>query len=347
MIQVDVKKRPTLADVAKAAGVSKMTASRALRRAGDVSKASTELVIQAAKDIGYVGNHLAMSLSGQRSNLIGVIVPSVEDTASGEVMAGIADGLEHSAMQPMFGVTGYDQTKEYDVVRNMLSWMPAGLIVTGIDQADDTQRLLKNADIPIVQIMDTDGIAIDACVGFSHIKAGEAMADALLAAGRKTFGYIGCGLTQDTCASKRLGGFKKALAKKGLRITGIETSDKAPTISAGRRLTARVLARTPEVDCIYYSNDDLAAGGAFHCLSEGISVPERLTLAGFDGLELLNNLPFPVVTSLTRRRQIGQDAVDIILAAKGAAVNRARQVIEHKPKFFLRDEQTRPNPLER
>ncbi len=330
-----VKKRVTLKDVATVAGVSKMTASRALRGASDVSKSNVDKVRQAAKDIGYIGNHLALSLSSQRSNLIGVIVPSVANIVFAEVLAGIAEAIENSGMQPVFGVTDYDATKEYDAVRNMLSWNPAGLIVTGLDQPEDTRRLLLNADIPIVQIMDTDGDPVDVCVGFSHVRAGEAMAEALLATGRKRFGYVGCGLVQDTRANKRLGGFKRALAKRKLGVIGIETSEEHSTLAAGRRLTAQVLKKIPELDCIYYSNDDLAAGGAFHCISEGIAVPEQLMLAGFNGLDLVKSLPVRIATSLTSRRDIGIEAVNVILRRQREGSDTKNRCFDHPPHIDL------------
>jgi LacI family transcriptional regulator, gluconate utilization system Gnt-I transcriptional repressor len=312
---LDTRKRTTLADVAKAAGVSKMTASRALRGAGDVSKSSVERVMKSAKEIGYMGNHLAMSLSNQRSNLIGVVVPSLTNIVFAEVLSGIAEGIDGSGMQPVFGVTDYNPDKEYDAIRNMLSWNPAGLIVTGLDQPDDTRRLLQNANIPVVQIMDVDGTPVDACVGLSHAAAGEAMAHALIEIGRKNFGYVGCDLDRDTRAQKRFSGFKAALSKCGLPQPKTRLADGPSTVMAGRELTAQILTEHPDLDCIYYSNDDLAAGGAFHCIANGISVPEKLVLAGFNGLDLIESLPTKIATSKTPRRQIGLIAARIILDA--------------------------------
>ena len=314
---MDEKPRATLADVAAAAGVSKMTASRALRGARDVSSANIEKVRQAAKIVGYVGNHLASALSGQRSNLIGVVVPSLTNIVFAEVLAGIAAGIGGSRMQPVFGVTDYNLDTEYDIIRNMLSWSPAGLIVTGLDQADNTKDLLKTADIPIVQIMDTDGTPGDACVGFSHRAAGAAMADALIGLGRRRIGYVGCNLTKDTRARKRLDGFKSTLADRGHTLALEIIHDMPSAIAEGRALTARALTEKPDLDAIFYSNDDLAAGAAFHCLSHGIDAPGSLQLAGFNGLDLVESLPVSILTSKTPRRQIGENAARHIVDASG------------------------------
>ncbi len=314
-----IKQSITLADVATKAGVSKMTASRALRGTGDVSKANVELVRRAARDLGYVGNHLATSLSSQRSVLVGVVVPSLTNIVFAEVLSGIANALEGSGKQAVFGVSDYDPDTEYDVIRNMLSWRPAGLIVTGLEQSADTLKLLRNAEVPVVQIMDLDGDAVDACVGISHAEAGHTMASALLAEGRKRIAYIGCGLERDTRAAKRFRGFKNALIDEGIGLAGERIETGPSTIAVGRALTAQLLADQPDLDCIYYSNDDLAAGGLFHCLSANIDVPGTLRLAGFNGLDLVDSLPKGVATTRTPRREIGIAAARIILDVENGA----------------------------
>lgn len=321
------RKRATLADVAAAAGVSKMTASRALRGAGDVSRSSIDKVRNAAREIGYVGNHLALSLASRRSNLIGVVVPGLGNIVFAEALSGIAEEIGGSGFQPVFGTTEYDPDREYEVIRNMLSWNPAGLIVTGLDQPDATRRLLRDADIPVVQIMDLDGDPVDACVGLSHHAAGAAMAEALVRAGKTRFGYVGCGLERDTRARKRLSGFTEALARHGLGLAARKTADGPSTTAAGRALTGSLLAEDPDLDCIYYSNDDVAAGGAYHCMAQGISVPDQLLLAGFNGLEFTESLPVPIATTVTPRREIGLSAARIILDAnRGDRVTRGKRI---------------------
>lgn len=330
-----VMKRPTLADVAALAGVSKMTASRALRQAKDVSKANIERVGQAAAQIGYVGNPLATSMSSQRSNLVGVVVPSLTNIVFAEVLSGIADGLEGSGLQPVFGVTDYRQDKEYDILRNMLSWRPAGLIVTGLDQPETTRQLLLQADLPIVQIMDLDGDAIDGCVGLSHVEAGAAMAKALVGSGRRRFGYVGCALNKDTRAAKRLQGFISGLEQAGLTLVGSQTSDAPSSVQTGRSITGQLLRDCDGLDCIYFSNDDMAAGGLFHCIAQGISVPDTVALAGFNGLDIVKALPTSIATSHTPRRQIGETAVLHIIAAVKANRLSVETVTEFTPEIDL------------
>lgn len=310
-----------------------MTASRALRGAADVSEANVEKVRKAAKEIGYVGNHLAGALSSKRSNLIGTVIPSLTNIVFAEVLSGISEGIEGSGLQPVFGITDYDPEKEYEVIRNMLSWNPAGLIVTGVDQPPDTRRLLASTDIPIVQIMDSDGDAVDASVGFSHITAGTEMAKTLIAQGRRNFGFIGSNLAKDTRAQKRFAGFEQALTNAGLGFVAQEKTIAPSTIQTGMDLTSKILSQHAELDCIYYSNDDLATGGAYHALSAGIDVPNRVKLVGFNGLELTQNLPVEVTSTLTPRLEIGRKAAAIILASLAKGTDPIDRHISFTPKI--------------
>ena len=289
-----------------------MTASRALRGARDVSPDSVAKVQAAAGELGYVGNHLASALSGQRSDLVGVVVPSLTNIIFAEVLSGIAEGLEGSGLQPVFGVTEYNLEKETSIIRNMLSWFPAGLIVTGLDQAPEARRLLTRASVPVVQIMDLDGAPVDRCVGLSHGQAGAALAQSLLARGCRRIGFAGASLDRDTRAAKRLAGFRKALSDAGIGLAAEQVVEGPTTVALGVSLTERMLAEHPGLDCIHFSNDDLAAGGAFHCLRQGISVPDQLVLAGFNGLDLLDSLPVQVTSCRTPRREIGRVAAQMV-----------------------------------
>ncbi|MBB3312440.1 LacI family gluconate utilization system Gnt-I transcriptional repressor [Rhizobium sp. BK196] len=311
-------RKSTLEEVAAAAGVSKMTVSRALRGAPDVSPETRQRVLKATEQLGYVGNQLALSLSSQRTNLVAVVVPSMSNIVFPEVLAGISTGLEGSGMQAVFGLSDYDTRKERDVIRDMLSWRPSAIIVTGLDQPEDTVKMLKSAEIPIIQIMDLDGTPIDFNVGLSHGKAGEEMARALIAAGRKRFGYIGSVLERDLRAAKRKAGFERVLLEHRLTFIGQRLGDTLSSVGLGKYLTHELLRAEPNLDCIYYSNDDMAVGGAFAGMEA--SRTDDILMAGFNGLELAAALPVRIATSKSPRRMIGEVAARL---ARGSMVTDA------------------------
>ena len=324
-------RKPTLEEVAIEAGVSKMTASRALRGSADVSKETRERVIEAATRMSYVGNRLALSLSSQRTNLVAVVVPSMSNIVFPEVLAGISAGLDGSGMQAVFGISDYDVAKERDIIRDMLSWQPCAIIVTGLDQPEETVKLLQHANIPVIQLMDLDGTPIDLNVGLSHGGAGEDMARALVGAGRRRFGYVGSALEKDLRAGKRKAGFERVLHSYGLHFVNQSVDDAFSSISLGKRLTIAMLAAVPDLDCIYYSNDDMASGGLFACMELGVAVPEKILIAGFNGLDLVNSLPAPIATSRSPRRAMGEIAAQLVRQAVAGAQDARQKTVVFKP----------------
>ncbi|MCG7494093.1 LacI family DNA-binding transcriptional regulator [Thalassobius sp. Cn5-15] len=310
----DTKSRPlTLRDVSEASGVSEMTVSRVLRNRSDVSQATREKVLAAAKQLGYVPNKIAGALASQRVNLVGVIIPSMSNMVFPEVMTGISRVLEDTDLQPVVGITDYLPEKEEKVLFEMLSWRPSGVIIAGLEHSDASRAMLRAAGIPVVEIMDVDGDAIDAAVGISHRRAGQQLGEAILAAGYKRIGFMGTKMPLDHRARKRFEGMTQALAKGGVEVADQEFYSGGSALAKGREMTAAMLERTPDLDFLAYSNDMIGAGGLLYLMEQGIDVPGQIGLAGFNGVELLQGLPKQLATMDACRAEIGQKAAEIIV----------------------------------
>ena len=302
----------TLRDVSEASGVSEMTVSRVLRNRGDVSQGTRDRVLTAARRLGYVPNKIAGALASQRVNLVAVIIPSLANMVFPEVLSGISDGLEDTGLQPVVGVTNYSPEREEAVLYEMLSWRPSGVILAGLEHSDAARAMLRNAGIPIVEIMDVDGDPVDAAVGISHARAGRKMAAAIVAAGYRRIGALGTMLPHDHRARKRMAGFQAVLEEAGLGFVDHEHYSGSSALLKGREMTEAILGRNPDLDFLYYSNDMIGAGGLLWCLERGLDVPGAIGLAGFNGVELLDGLPRRLATMDACRREIGQVAADIV-----------------------------------
>ncbi len=324
-------RRPlTLRDVSEASGVSEMTVSRVLRGKGDVSEATRARVQQAAKRLGYVPNKIAGSLASSRVNLVAVIIPSLGNMVFPEVLSGISETLADTPLQPVVGVTDYLPEKEEKVLFEMLSWRPAGIIIAGLEHSDASRAMLAQAGIPVVEIMDVDGDPIDACVGISHRRAGRLMAEEIIAAGYKRIGFLGTKMPLDHRARKRFEGFTQTLGKAGIEIADQEFYSGGSALAKGREMTAAILARTPDLDFLYYSNDMIGAGGLLYLLEKGVTIPGQIGLAGFNGVELLDGLPRRLATMDACRREVGIRAARIIMARQ-ADPDALGEVIELSP----------------
>lgn len=323
----------TLRDVSEASGVSEMTVSRVLRGLGDVSSATRARVQEAAARLGYVPNRIAGSLASNRVSLVAVIIPSLGNMVFPEVLLGISERLRDTGLQPVVGVTDYLPAREETVLFEMLSWRPSGVIVAGLEHSDASRAMLARAGVPVVEIMDVDGPAIDAVVGISHERAGRLAAEAILGAGYRRIGFLGTKMPLDHRARKRHEGFRAALAEAGIGIADEVFYEGGSALLKGREMTEAILARTPDLDFLYYSNDLIGAGGLLWLLERGVDIPGQVGLAGFNGVELLDGLPRRLATTDACRREIGVRAAAIIAGRQADPAPPGGERIELTPTF--------------
>lgn len=305
--------RPTLSDVADLAGVGSITVSRALRDPSRVSSELRERIDAAVKKLGYVLNPNARALASVRSDVIGVLIPSMTNNVFADVVRGIHDGLGGSPMQIQFGNTHYSTEEEERLLTVFLSQHPSALIVSGIDQSPGARRLLDNAGCPVVQIMEVGDDPVDMMIGFSHFDGGKAVARHLIETGRKRIAFLGARM--DPRSNRRLAGYSAAMAEAGLFDERLVTTTRRPSsVTIGSELFAEALSRVSDLDGVVCNNDDLALGVLFACHRDAIDVPGRVGIAGFNDHEMMG-ATYPPITSLrTPRYEIGRRAVTMALA---------------------------------
>ncbi len=306
--------RPTIADVAARAGVSSITVSRALRDAERVSPELRRQIEEAVRALDYMPDQNARALASARTDIIGVIIPSLTNNVFADVLRGIYDSIDQTPHQVQLGNSRYSPIEEERLLGIFLSQRPAALIVAGVDQTARGRALLKSAGCPVVQIMDLSESPIDMMVGFSHKAAGSLITRHLIAAGYRRIGFLGARM--DPRTQRRLEGYRAALVDADLydpqRIT---TTPAASSVSLGRDLLRDLLARMPDTDAVFCNNDDLAVGALFECQRASLAVPETIGIAGFNDLEMME-AAYPSLTSVrTPRYEIGERAVQMARAA--------------------------------
>jgi len=309
-----MKHRLTLRDIAEAGNVSEMTVSRALRGAHDVSIETRERINRIAFEMGYVPNKIAGALASKRVDLVGVIVPSVRSYIFSEVLDGISKALAETKLRPVFGMTDYDPAEETQVIKDMLSWRPSGLIVAGLEHSAEAKTILRATDVPVVEMMDIDGEPIHTAVGISNQKAAYNMGQTILAKGHKEIAFIGTKMDHDYRATKRLQGFKRALAEASTTLNSIKLYSEGSSVSKGREIAKQLLTENPKIDCIYCTNDLVALGAMMYCLEAGIDIPNDVGIAGFSNLNILEGMPKRLATTDSKRFITGLKAAEFIVA---------------------------------
>ena len=303
-----------LTEVAKLAGVSPITASRFFRNPDALSVAKRERVASAAQELGYVPNLAARALASQRTEVIGVLIPSLTNNVFNDVLRGIYDASEGSPYNIQFVNTRYSILQEERLLRLFQAQKPSGLIVTGINQTAESRAVMESMNCPIVQIMETGPDPVDMMVGFSHYDAAFSAVSHLLEQGGKRIGLLGARM--DPRVQRRLEGYRDAMKGAGLLDPRLIVTTPIPTsITLGGTLLADLLAQAPDVDAVFCINDDLALGVLFECQRRGIQVPEKIAIVGFNDMEFMESA-VPSLTSVrTNRYEMGKSAVTMLTEA--------------------------------
>ena len=307
--------RVTLSDVAEAAGVSPMTVSRALRGERRVAPALVEKVREVAASLGYVPDLAARALASQKSTQVLVLVPMLSNTLFVDVLEAVHKVLFAQGYHMLIGVTHYDPVEEEQLLRAYLPMRPAGLLLTGFDQSAESKKLLMANPVPQVHLMELPAqelVADRYSVGFSQTDAGADMTRHLLERGYRRIAF--CGAQLDARVMQRLQGYRQTLQKTGLYDPSLELlSPERSSLSLGAQQFETLVSMHPEVDAIFFCNDDIAQGAMLAATRLGVKVPEQVAIAGFNDLPGSEQMVPPLTTIRTPRTAVGEQAATMLL----------------------------------
>ncbi|MBI5268996.1 MAG: LacI family DNA-binding transcriptional regulator [Burkholderiales bacterium] len=306
--------RVTLDDVARAADVSPITVSRALRGERAVDPALVARVREAADRLGYAPDPAARALASRRSTHVAVLIPMLSNALFVDLLEAVQSTLRPAGYQTLIGVTHYDDVEEAQLLREQLLHRPAGLLVTGLERPEPTRRLIAQAGVPVVHLMELaePGAGLH-CVGLSQQAAGEAMTRHLLDRGHRRIAFAAAQL--DTRTRQRLAGWRQAMQQAGLHDPVLEWLNPAPSsLALGGVMFEQIIGQRPPVDAIFFCNDDLAQGALLAALRRGVRVPQDVAVAGFNDLTGSDQMVPPLTTVRTPRAEVGAQAAAMLLA---------------------------------
>jgi LacI family transcriptional regulator, gluconate utilization system Gnt-I transcriptional repressor len=294
--------RVKMADVARAAGVSTMTVSRALRQDGRIAPETRRKIQRLVRELGYVPDRIAAGFSSRRSGFVGVLVPSLNNTHFAETAAGLQNALHPAGLQMLLGYTNYQKALAEQLIETMLERRPEAMVVTYDDHTPRARRLLAGAGIPVIEIWEVPPKPIGHVVGFSNRQAAAAMTQHLINLGRRKIGFIG---EANDAGTRGAAG----LDDSALLATA------APPIGMmdGRAAMAILLEQRPDIDAVFCVSDPCAYGAVSACRFAGISVPDQIAVAGFGNFEI-SLCSVPSISTVTiSGLAIGAEAANLLL----------------------------------
>ncbi|WP_337269996.1 LacI family DNA-binding transcriptional regulator [Oryzifoliimicrobium ureilyticus] len=305
----------TLKDVAKRAGCSVATASRALGAGGPVSNAVKSRVRRAAAELGYRPEALLRRRGGQRP-LIGVLIPSITNPVFAASLSQIQNRMQVSGHAVVLAQSNYDPDQEADAIGALLSERPTGLILT---LCNPEHRVLQSRHLPpTVLLSNRPSAAFPAAVTVDNIEAGRRITQYLIDHGHRRILFVAGHFAASDRALLRYEGYRMALENNAVPLL---PAVQIPFIDSNQQPDISVAVVELKPTAIIASNDLLACGiiGAFR--REGISVPQDISVAGFDGIAMGELMTPPLTTIEMPNASMGAVAASLLLdiAEKGVA----------------------------
>lgn len=301
----------TVHDVARIAGVSAITVSRALNKPAQLSPATLARVLNAVEQSGYVPNRLAGGLRSSRSRLVAAVVPTISGPVFLETIESLTLALAEAGYQLMLGQTGYSDSREDALLEAVIGRRPDAVMLTGVLHSANGRRRLLECGIPIVETWDMTAEPIDMLVGFSHEDIGRSVCEFLSGRQARRFAVIS---GDDDRARRRAGSFvAEAMRLDSQARVPVEFVSAPTTLASGRAALARLLDGGHAFDALFCSSDLLALGVMTEAQSRGLPIPQAFELMGFGDLAFAQSLHPALSTVRIDGTSIGQLAADLLI----------------------------------
>ena len=309
----------SIADIARAAGVSHSTVSRALRGSSLISARVREHIQHLAHEMGYTPNAIAQSLQTQHTSTIGLVVTSIADPFWGDVVKGVEEVARTADFSVFLSASHNDPDQEMAIIETFHRRRVDGILVAASRITDNHKQRLDHIQVPTVLINSQaeSEARLSHWVSVDDRNGAQLAVEHLLQLGHCSIGYLGIG-SRPRSNRQRLLGYQSALATAGVPyrdawvivIPSDEASDEED-VAAGEIALPRLL--DAGVTAVFCYNDMIAVGVLMACRERGIAVPQELNVIGFDDIKIASYVMPPLTTVHQPKVQLGRLATQVML----------------------------------
>ncbi|MFB7107574.1 LacI family DNA-binding transcriptional regulator [Streptomyces sp. NPDC056291] len=309
----------TLDSVARTAGVSAATASRALNGTARVREDLRTRVLRAAEHLGYIPNAHAQALASAQSSVVGVICHDVGDPYFSAIASGVMRAAAARQLMVMLASTFREPAREVAYVSTLRAHRARAILLIGSGFEDaDWERSMAAELGPymagggrVAVVSRHRSLRVDTVLPENRAGAAE-LARALIGLGHREFAVL-TGPPSLTTVADRLRGFRDALAEHSIRLAADQVVEGAFTREGGYAATTELLARGLRASCVFAVTDVMAVGALAALRESGLRVPEDLSLAGFDDVPIVRDLTPPLTTVALPLARMGETVLDLAL----------------------------------
>jgi LacI family transcriptional regulator len=303
----------TLTDVARLAGVSVATASKALNGRDQVAPSTRQRVIDAAERLSFSPNPLARGLLAGRTGTVGLLTSDLVGRFVMPILMGAEDAFGAGQINVFLCDARGDAIREQHHLRALLSRRVDGLIVVG-ERTDPRPSLGQDIPVPVVYVYAPSDDPADLSLTPDNTGAGRMAVEHLISSGRTRIAHISGDPTY-AAARDRAAGARASLAAAGLEPAG-ETMFSEWSERWGRDAAAHLLGQRPDIDAILCGSDQIARGVLDTARDLGRAVPDDVAVMGFDDWQVLTTNSRPELTSVDADlQQLGRTAAQRVFAA--------------------------------
>lgn len=304
---------PRLEDVAQRAGVSTATVSRCLNAPDKVIESTREKVMQAVRDLGYSPNFGARAMAARRTYTIGAVIPTMENAIFAQGLQAFQEHLRENGFQLLVASSSYNPQVEDQQIRALVARGAEGLLLIGHDRPAATERFLRQRGLPVLVAWSYAENMVFPSVGFDNRAAMQEMAEKVLSLGHRRIAVISASIDGNDRARARLEGVRSALTARGLDASGLAIVQTTYGIEAGAEALQSLLKDRPETTAVICGNDVLAVGVLRAARRLGLSVPQELSVTGFDDIELASVVTPGLTTVHVPHRKMGETAAAALI----------------------------------
>jgi DNA-binding LacI/PurR family transcriptional regulator len=309
----------TLRDVALAAGVVPMTASRAINGSGYVSEGIRKRVLEAAEKLNYRPNKLARSLKRRRVQAVGIVLPDIANPFSAELVRGMHEVLEARGYPSFLTGTSRSVQQEEANLELLIDQRVEGLLIAtrGTQLGDDFLSRILRQRVPLVTIGRGSPLPHADNVTADHKKGAAELVNHLIDLGHRKIAFIGA-RPHEAPKLRRYTGYRDALKKHKIPLNrdwviGPELGPAYATQSDGYAAFLQLM-RLKNRPTAVFARNDFAAIGALRAAHEmGLSVPDDVAIAGFDNIPLAEYITPPLTTVEQPIAEQGRQAAEFLL----------------------------------